>query len=198
MRGESEMKTKSLLHPHGELTGNEVMVDYLDDNLRRLKRMLAGVSDDCLHWQSDPEANSIATNLWHMGRILDVFFTQLAQGLPSEEERWIAGGWAEKTGYDPRGLGRDGWGSINEYTREAVAAMPHFNLELLLNFIEDVHGTVREFLMATPMLNLAKPATAFEGQFTQYQVISMALMDNVRHVGEIRLIISLWDRTQNR
>jgi len=191
------MNTNNLIHPHGELTGNEVMVDYLDDNMRRLKRNLDGVTDACLHWQSDAEANNIATNLWHMGRILDVFFTQLALGLPSEQECWIAGGWVERTGYDPRGLGRDGWGSVNEYTLEEVAAMPRFSLELLLDFVDEVYALVRKYLRATPMLNLAKPAAAFEGQFTQYQVITMALMDNVRHVGEIRLIKSLWGRALN-
>jgi len=190
------MNTDNLLHPHGELSGNEVMVDYLDDNLRRLKRTLAGITDDCLHWQSDPESNSIATNLWHMGRILDVFFTRLALGLPSHEERWIAGGWAEKTGYDPRGLGRDGWGSVNEYSREEVAAMPKFDLVLLLDFIAEVYDTVRAYISDTPSKSLAAPAPGFEGQFTQYQVISMALADNIRHLGEIRLIQSLWGRNR--
>ena len=190
------MNTNNLLHPHGELTGNQVMVDYLDDNLRRLRRMLAGITDDCLHWQADPESNSIATNLWHMGRILDVFFTQLALGLPSDQESWIAGGWAERTGYDPRGLGRDGWGSVNEYTLEEVAAMPKFELLLLLDFIAEVYDNVRVYILATPMTSLATPAPGFSGQFTQYQVISMALADNIRHQGEIRLIQSLWGRSQ--
>ena len=104
------MKSETLLFPHGELTGTEVMIDYLDDNLRRLKRYLESIDDDCLYWLIDPESISIATILWHMGRILDVFFTQLALGLPSEDERWIAAGWAEKIGYDPRGIGRDGCG----------------------------------------------------------------------------------------
>ena len=134
------MPAAQLLHPHDKLTANDVMVDYLDDNFRRLKRTLANLTDDGLYWQVDAQANSIATNLWHMGRILDVFFTQLVLGLPSNEERWQKGGWMEKTGYDPRGLGRDGWGSVNEYTLEEVAAMPKFSLKLLLNFIEDVHG----------------------------------------------------------
>ena len=190
------MNQMTLLHPHSELSGTEVMVDYLDDNLRRLQRLVSDLSDTALHWQTDAEANSIATNLWHIGRLLDVFFTQLALGLPSDSERWIAGGWAERTGYDPRGLGRNGWGSVNDYTPAEVAAMPKFSLELLLNFLAEVYGTVRAYLLATPMLDLANPAAGFKGQFTRYQVISMALMDNVRHVGEIRLIKSLWERAK--
>lgn len=194
MDGNDLMTKQDLLFPHGELTGTEVMIDYLDDNLRRLKRQLETVDDDCLCWRIDPESISIATILWHMGRILDVFFTHLALGLPSDQERWFAGGWAENTGYDPRGLGRDGWGSVNEYTLEEVAAMPKFSLDLLLAFIDDVYDAVREYLLAIPMLELAEPAAGFEGKFTRYQVISMALMDNVRHLGEIRLIKSLWMR----
>lgn len=173
------------------------MVDYLDDNLRRLRRTLSALIDEGLHWRVDAETNSIAVILWHMGRLLDVFFTQHVLGMASEQECWIAGGWAEKTGYDPRGLGRDGWGSVNEYTLEEVAAMPQFDLEILLNFIQEVYATVRKYLLDTPMLELTKASSGFDGQFTRYQVISMAIMDNVRHLGEIRLIRSLWERSQH-
>ena len=190
------MNETQLLYPHGDLTGTEVLVDYLDDNLRRLKRYLESVDDDCLYWLIDPESISIATILWHMGRILDVFFTQLALGLPSDDERWIAGGWAERTGYDPRGLGRDGWGSLNEYSFEEVAAMPKLSQAQLMAFLEEIYAVVREYLQTISMLELAEPAAGFNSQFTRYQVISMALMDNVRHLGEIRLIQSLWARSK--
>lgn len=189
------MDTDGLLYPHGELTGVEVMIDTLDDNLRRLKRYTADVNDNCLHWQVDSEANSIAVILWHMGRLLDVFFIQLTLGLPPEEGCWFRGGWAEETGYDPRGLGRDGWGTLNDYTQDEVAAMPRFTREQLLGFIDDIYQTLRENLKITPMKVLAEPGVGFDGAFTRYQIISMALMDNVRHLGEIRLIKSLWERS---
>jgi hypothetical protein len=185
-----------LIHPHGELTGAEVMVDYLDDNLRRLKRDLEGVNKACLHWKIDETANSIALTLWHMGRLLDVFFTRLALGRPPEEESWFQGGWAGRCGYDPRGLGRDGWGSLNEYTPEEVLAVPRFSKDNLLGYLDQVYDTVRGYLQKTPMDQLAEPGAGFGGEFTRYQVISMALMDNVRHLGEIRLIKSLWHRQQ--
>ena len=187
-----------LLHPHGELTGTEVMCDYLDDNLRRLKRFLTSLDEAALHWQLDPESNSIATNLWHMGRILDVFINQLARGLPADDECWFRLGWAEQTGYDPRGLGRSGWGSGNEYALEEVAAIPKLSGEQLLEFITAVYTALREYLQVTPMADLAQPGTGFEGKFTQYQIIPMALMDNIRHMGEIRLIQSLWQRNNQR
>ena len=186
----------NILHPHGKLTGVEVIIDYLDDNLRRLKRYLETVSDEGLHWQVNPETNSIAINLWHMGRLLDVFHTRLAMGQPAETECWFRNGWARETGYDPRGLGREGWGSLNEYTPEEVAAMPKFTREQVLGYLDDVYANLRDSLRPTPWEVLAEPGTGFDGRFTRYQIISMALMDNVRHLGEIRLIKSLWEQTQ--
>jgi len=126
---------------------------------------------------------------------MDVFYTQHVSGLPSEEECWFRLGWADATGYDPRGLGRDGWGSLNEYTPAEVAAMPKYSWNQLSGYLEDVYRTVRETLQTTPMAVLAQPGPGFEGQYTRYQLISMALMDNVRHLGEILLIKSLYERS---
>jgi hypothetical protein len=190
------MDPEQLLHPHGELTGVEVMIDYLDDNLRRLKRDLSDISEEGLHWQVDPSANSIGVILWHMGRLLDVFFTRHASGLTPEEECWFRFGWAETTGYDPLGIGRDGWGTLNEYTPAEVAAVPRFSWDQVSGYLEDVYQTVRDYLKSTSMLALAKPGAGFEGKYTRYQIISMALMDNVRHLGEIQLVKSLYERTK--
>ena len=130
------MGENNLLFPHGVLTGTEVMIDCLDDNLRRLKRQMEKIDNHCLYWQPDAEANSIAVILWHMGRILDVFFHLLALGLSTDQQVWFRCGWAEKTGYDPRGIGRDGWGSLNDYTLQEVAAMPRYTDSDLMGFIE--------------------------------------------------------------
>lgn len=173
-----------------------MMIDFLDDNLRRLKRYLDKVNDDCLYWQPDAEANCIAVILWHMGRILDVFFHQLALGFPTEKQCWFRDGWAENSGYDPRGIGRDGWGSLNEYTLEEVAAMPKYSLDQLMGFLEDVYDDLRKYLQITPETELTEPCVGFDQQYTKYQVITMALMDNIRHLGEIRLTRSLWERAK--
>lgn len=191
------MVKNTLLHPHGELTAVEVMIDYLDDNIRRLKRYLSDIDDDCLHWQVDYAANSIAVILWHMGRLLDVFTIQQALGESSDRQCWFRFGWAEEAGYDPRGLGRDGWGSLNNYSSEEVAAMPRFSWAQLSGYLDDVYQTVRDYLKATPMAVLSEPGVGFDGKYTRYQIISMALMDNVRHLGEILLIKSFFERNES-
>jgi hypothetical protein len=190
------MTENKVLFPHGVLNAKEVITDYLDDNQRRLKRDLAGVNEACNHWKPDPGANSIAVTLWHMGRILDVFLTLKVKGQTPESECWFSGGWSRQTGYDPRGIGRDGWGSVNGYTVEEVDAIPLFIKEQLLGYIDEVYESVRQYVRDTPIPALSEAAPGFEGQYTKYQVLSMAILDNVRHLGEICTLKSMWERTR--
>jgi hypothetical protein len=92
------------------MNANDVMIDLLEDNRRRLKRVFDTINDACLYWKPDLESNKIAITVWHMARIFDVFLTQQARGASSKEECWFRDGWSERSGYDPRGIGQYGWG----------------------------------------------------------------------------------------
>lgn len=192
------MKESGLLFPHGEFNANDVMIDYLDDTQRRLTRFMAGLKQEDLYWVPDVGANSIAVTVWHMGRLMDVFLTQQVLGEPSERECWIRSGWAARTNYDPRGLGRDGWGSVNDYSADEVADIPHFTREQLLGYIDDVYNAVRKTLSDTSTSDLAEPAPGFEGNYTKYQVLSMALLDNVRHLGEVYALKAMRGRISGK
>jgi len=176
------------------MNANDVLVDLLADNRRRLKRLCAGIPDELLFWHPEAGANSIAITIWHMARIFDVFLTQQAKGGSPEEECWFRHGWAERTGYDPRRLGQNGWGMLTGYSPEEVAAMPPLSREQVLGYLDDVYDTVREYLASTPIEELLLPGAGFEGKYSRYQCIQMALLDNVRHLGEIFAIQSRWDR----
>ena len=180
------------------MNANDVVIDYLDDNRRRLLRAMTDINEDCLYWSPDGEANSIALIVWHMGRLLDVFLTQLVLGQPAADECWFRQGWAEQTGYDPRGVGRDGWGSLNDYTPEEVAAVPRFAGDQLLDYHGQVVELVREMVMVHSIEELLADAPGFNGRYSKYQVIGMALMDNVRHLGEIYAIKAMWGRQNKR
>jgi uncharacterized damage-inducible protein DinB len=173
-------------------------MDLIDDNRRRLIRVYPQISDECLYWQPDSEANSIAVTTWHMGRLFDIFLTRQARGEPPENEVWMRGGWAERTGYDPRGLGSDGWGSVNGYTPEQVAAIPRFTRQQLLDYFDEVLDAVKGYLSELSGEQLFSPAPGFEGRYSIYQVITMAMMDNTRHLGEIYTIKSMWERRQSQ
>jgi hypothetical protein len=176
------------------MNANDVLMDLLEDNRRRLHRLFSIISDECLYWQPEAEANNIAVTVWHMARILDVYLTQQVRGWVSEKECWFRRGWANQTHYDPRGKGQNGWGMLTGYTQVEVAAIPSFTKEQLLGYLDDVYDTVEEYLAVTPIEKLLVPGIGFQGRYTQYQCIQMALLDNIRHLGEVFAIHARQDR----
>jgi hypothetical protein len=176
------------------MNANEVLIDLLDDNQRRLKRVYGTLSDEGISWKPEAGANNILETVWHMGRILDVFLTQQAMGQAAQEECWFRLGWDERTGYDPRGIGQNGWGMLTGYTQEEVSTLPQLNRELVLGYLDEVYAAVRVYLENIPPEKLLTPGTSFEGRYSQYQCIQMALMDNIRHLGEIYAIKASYDR----
>lgn len=176
------------------MNANDVLIDLLEDNRRRLRRVFGAISDECVMWKPEPEANNIAVTVWHMARIFDVFLTQQAKGGLAEEECWYRHGWAEQTGYDPRGIGQNGWGMLTGYTQEEVAALPQLTREQMLGYLDEVYDMVKEYLASTPMKKMQTPAVGFDGRYTKYQCIQMALLDNIRHLGEVYAIKARWDR----
>jgi len=178
------------------MNANDVLIDLLEDNQRRLHRFLASIPDELVYWYPEPGSNNMAVTIWHMTRIFDVFLNQQALGFDAEKECWFSNGWAVQTGYDPRGCGQNGWGILTGYSQEEVAAMPRMTREQVLGYLDDVYDTVRQYLLDTSIEILLSPAAGFEGKYSQYQCIQMALMDNVRHLGEIFSIKSHWDRME--
>ena len=173
---------------------NDVLIDLFEDNRRRLHRLFDAMSDEAMFWKPEAEANNIAVTVWHMARMLDVFLTQQAKGCVSEEEGWFRHGWSEQTGYDPRGKGLNGWGMLTGYTQEEVAGIPQLTREQLLGYLNEVYDAVKEYLAGTSMEQLQTPGAGFDGKYTKYQCIQMALLDNVRHLGEIFAIAARWNR----
>lgn len=176
------------------MNANDVLIDLLEDNRRRLQRVCSAVPDECLFWRLEPEANTIAITIWHMARMFDVFLNLQAQGEPSEKECWFQHGWAVQTGYDPRGAGQNGWGMLTGYTQAEVAAMPPLTRGQVLGYLNSVYDMVKEYLACTPSEVLLTPGAGFEGKYSKYQCIQMPLMDNVRHLGEIYAIKASWER----
>ncbi len=174
------------------------MINYTYDPLERLHHGLSHVSDDCALWRPDPDANSIAITVWHMARIFDVFLTQQAKGDSSREECWFRSGWAEQTGYDPRGRGQNGWGMLTGYTQAEVAALPQLAMAQVLDYLDVVYDTVKKYLANMSIEELQTPGAGFDGKYTKYQCIQMALLDNVRHLGEIFAIEARWNRQEKQ
>lgn len=176
------------------MDGADVLIDLLEDNRRRLRRALSPMERGCLAWSPDGQANSIDLTVWHMGRLFDVYLFQLVRGLPAGEECWMRCGWADRTGYDPRGIGDSGWGTLNGYSTEEIAAVPRLDVRQLLAYTDEVYDAVKAFLEGVTMDELQQPGEGFRNRYTRYQLIQMALTDNIRHLGEIFALQAMWER----
>ena len=97
------------------MTGRgEVLADLITDLRAGIERHLATTPEPALHWRPAREMNSIGDTVWHVARWLDLCDSWLRNAAP-ETQHWIADGWAERTGYDPRGVGTDGLGVLSGY-----------------------------------------------------------------------------------
>ena len=143
-----------------------------------------------LKWK--PITSQLRFGIWR--EFFDVFLTQQAKGELAEEECWFRYGWVERTGYDPRGIGQNGWGMLTGFTQEEVAGVPQLTKDQVLEYLDKVYDTVKEYLENMSMEELQMPGAGFDGRYTKYQCIQMALLDNVRHLGEIFAIEARWNR----
>jgi hypothetical protein len=76
--------------------------------------------------------------------------------------------------------------------------MPRLSWDQVSGYLDDVYQRVEDFLRPRTMAELAEPGYGFDGKFTKYQIITMAMTDNIRHLGEIQLIKSLFKRHRDR
>src|SRR5262245_47420141 len=110
----------------------ELFVEWLGDYARDMRREIEGLTPEALAWQPDSQGNSIGVTVWHSSRWLDLVNVRALQNRPQAEEQWFTRGWAEETGYDPRGVGSQGFGAVTGYTWAEVEAIPALPASALL------------------------------------------------------------------
>lgn len=172
----------------------DIVLDLFEAQQRGISKELSELSEDALNWRPDAEANSIAITLWHLGRVADFVLTHRIEGRPVEEQRWFSHGWAEQTGYDPRGLGAGGMGILTGYTQAEVAALPQMSGRDLLAYHDQVYQELQTYLQTLPEggLDAAVPG---EGQpRTIYFWSRVILLDATRHLGEMQAIKAMYHR----
>ena len=176
------------------MQGRDLLLDLLDDNTKRVHQLLDETTGECLHWQPDPDANSIAVTLWHASRAFDVFMTQHIKDQSNEKEVWIQSGWAEKSNYDPRGLGTNGWGMLTGYSLDEMRQIPKFGKEILRGYYHEIVTVIQTYVRETNEEELAQPAPGFEGKRTKFYWVRHPLFDLSRHVGEMLALKAMWER----
>ena len=94
----------------------DVMNDMLEHFAYVLHRTIGDLPMEAMQWQPDEEANNIAVTVWHICRALDLLKVKLIENRSDHEQIWFSEGWADRTGYDPAGLGIGGFGNLAGYT----------------------------------------------------------------------------------
>jgi hypothetical protein len=107
--------------------------DILADGFERVRSTSRGAGRDLtretLEAKVDPETNTIAWLLWHIGRGQDA----QVSGLMGEEQVWTAGGWSTRFGL---GLPDDSTGYA--HTPEDVSKVSGPDIDLYLGYIDAV------------------------------------------------------------
>ena len=164
------------------MTRGEVLAELVADLRGGIERELAKTPEAALHWRPAREMNSIGDTVWHVARWLDLCESWLRNASP-ETQHWIADGWAERTGYDPRGVGTGGLGVVSGYTFAEVEALPKLRADQLRSYLGAVTDALIPRLRATDDGSVKRYASVIEG--------------GLGHLGEIATLRALYDRRES-
>ena len=76
--------------------------------------------------------------------------------------------------------------------------MPRFSSVELLDYHGEVWEAIKAYVRATPIEALLQDGAGFDGRFSCYQILQMAILDNVRHLGEIYALKAMWERVNRK
>lgn len=168
-----------------------MLLTMLRDLLRDVGREVRDLDADALAWRPHPNANSIGVTVWHLARWFDVLAHQVFRGQGAAEELWHQGGWRDRTGYDPRGVGSRGWGTVTGYTTEEVARIPTLTGTDLLHYYErSAQALIAAVTELGPEGMNAAPRGA-PGEGTALVWLTTIVEGEFGHLGEIRALKSL-------
>ena len=170
----------------------EVLVEWLRDLEQETVARLDLTSEQELEFRPHPHANNADVTVWHLGRWFDVLASRRVHGALERPERWYRDGWADRTAYDPQGIGFLGLGTLTGYSVEEMLAVPAFGAEALRSYFQ---GTIDDIVdvigsMATQELHQPGPA----GLPSVYQAVGSTIQGSFGHVGEIDCLVSLFHR----
>ncbi|MDQ2914966.1 MAG: DinB family protein [Chloroflexota bacterium] len=166
----------------------ELVAKWFEDVGARVREQLKSLEEDALEWRADDRGNNVRETVWHISRWIDVL-TRILSGTQPSTERWFTDGWAQRTSYDPRGIGDDGLGALTGYTFQEVLAVPRLNATELVRYLDSVIGPLAQRLRALPddeaAARVVRRATGIlQGCFA--------------HVGEVDALLAIRERSAQR
>jgi hypothetical protein len=166
----------------------ELMAKWFEDVGARVRDRLQRLDEDALEWRADDRGNNVRETVWHMARWIDVL-TRVLGGTQPSTERWFTDGWAQRTGYDPRGIGDDGLGALTGYTFQEVLAIPRLTATELVRYLDSVIGPLAQRLRALPEDEAAGRAA---------RRATGILQGCFAHIGEIDALLAIRERSAQR
>lgn len=172
-------------------TAVELLSTWLHDLTVVVRRRFDGLPDEAVAFRPDPGGNSVGVTLWHFTRWLDLLTQRAWRGEPVNGELWHRNGWAERTGYDPTGLGFQGFGVVTGYTAEEVEKIPFLSAEQLLAYFAEVVERLQAEIAGLKPDQLHAPAPGLGGQRSRYSWLAPVVQGSFGHVGEIDALLAL-------
>ncbi len=176
------------------MTDKEVLIDLMNELGTDMRNEIGDMGAEELAWQPDPQANSIGVTVWHVARWLDVLSTRILHTGAAEDELWHTQDWAQKTGYDPRGIGASGLGNVTGYTIEEVTAIPRMSSTDLLTYLDSTIQAVNSRINDMPGGALHEKVPGLGKSRTSYGWIKLLLKGCMTHVGEIQTLKAMRER----
>ena len=166
----------------------ELMAKWFEDVGARVRERLQGLDEEALEWRADDRGNNVRETVWHMARWIDVL-TRILGGTQPSTERWFTDGWAQRTSYDPRGIGDDGLGALTGYTFQEVLAIPRLTATDLVRYLDSVIGPLAQRLRALQEDDASARAV---------RRATGILQGCLGHIGEIDALLAIRKRSAQR
>ena len=166
----------------------ELMARWFEDVGARVREQFKGLDEDALEWRADDRGNNVRETVWHMARWIDLL-SRILGGTQPSTERWFTDGWAQRTGYDPRGIGDDGLGVMTGYTFQEVLKIPRLTATELVRYLDSVIGPLAQRLRALPDDEAAARAV---------RRATGILQGCFAHIGEIDALLAIRERSAQR
>ncbi len=164
---------------------NEILLDGFARVKEAVHAAASGLGVEELTYRVDGEANTIGWLVWHLARVQDDHVAEAA----SIEQRWTAGGWAERFAL-PFPVGATGYGHRAEEVGQVRA-----DADVLVGYYDAVHQVSERFVatLADDDLNRVVDES-WEPPVTLGVRLVSVLQDDLMHAGQAAFLRGLVER----
>ncbi len=167
----------------------EIYREQIADLSAALAIQTTEIADDLLYTRPGAKLNPVGFLYWHLLRVWD-FDLALSAGTSPTEDIWHRGDYAERSGYQPDGLGLRGTGMGVGYTDAQVDAV-RVPTDILIAYHQQLLAETTALLATADdaTLRASRPSPANPGQqITGTARLQHTVSHSHGHLGEIRFI----------